>query len=127
MSEDFIIRWAATDPGSCILCREQVGTGPIGWRSTSPAGPVCDACLSDHCSELAALLRLVNLARELADAPRTVAASLAFRGAALSYHTRASWPLRPAGFGELVERVVAIFDEGGQLCHLPAARERKPQ
>ncbi len=122
MSGDFVIRCIANaaERRSCVLCGVPVGSGPIGWRSSpaQPAGPVCDACLADHCPELSSILRIVNLSRELAEAPRTLAASLAFRGAALGYHTRARWPLRPAGFDELVQRVVQIFDDSGKLRHL---------
>ena len=72
---DFSIAWLDRPMGRCVLCSGEIGVGPVGWHEGNPIGPVCDECLIDAERGLGAVLRTVNLVRELAVDPATDAAT----------------------------------------------------
>ena len=57
------------DAGPCVLCCREVGAGLIGWCWQPESGPLCDSCLGGLDVDLAAMLVLIQRAREIAAAP----------------------------------------------------------
>ncbi len=106
---DFVIAWLDRPISRCALCSGEIGAGPVGWHRGYPIGPVCDECLIDAERGLGAVLRTINLVRELAVDPATEGPSFDRAAKALMtwaylYHRTEPWPVRPTALVEQLER-----------------------
>ena len=124
---DFSIEWIEREMGLCVLCSDETGVGPVGWHKGNPIGPVCDRCLGDAERGLGALMRTINLIREVAIDPsadpgaydRAVCGLMTW---AYLYHRTEAWPARQTGLLKQLEQSTdgpgpdlfrVIFQAGG--------------
>ncbi len=107
------IQWLA-DPGLCPVCGEVVGSGPVGYSTTEPAGPRCDVCLLKEDKGLGMFLWMGLVARQLArqatgtenpaDADQCLVVLMAF---SKMFDQEAEWPHREAVALDLVAELRA--------------------
>lgn len=97
------IRWVERDPGPCA-CGRRIGWGPVGFDGETP---VCDACLMQRDEELAKLLVMVDLVRDLAGPGRSALESrlksVLLTAAGRFYTESTRWPRRPSSASALLE------------------------
>ncbi len=53
----------AKSPGTCAVCREDTGVGPVGYLDESP---ICDLCLLEGSTDLGMIIALVSVVRAFA-------------------------------------------------------------
>ena len=96
----YSIQWFLNTPGPCARCRREVGSGPVGFRNSEPAGPLCDKCLLDQHFDMGMLLLMANVTRELAKQAtrRDALEAEPYRALLMTfskvYDQGADWPLR---------------------------------
>ncbi len=103
------IRWleAASDP--CVVCEQDVGTGPVGFKTDEPAGSLCDGCLLEANHDLGMMILMVHVVRELATAAEGIndpwkadEIMLSLMLFAKVYNQGATWIRRPIAAREFV-------------------------
>ena len=103
MASDYCIVWLEREPNACVLCRGEVGQGPVGWYRGNPIGPICDTCLIDNAPGLGRLVLTGNAVREFAvrneREENSDEAALTMHAYARLYdQVESLWPIRQVGF-----------------------------
>ncbi len=97
--ESVSIEWLNADPERfCVLCKKEVGSGPVGFSKADPVGPVCDDCMLELHPELGMLLLFANAGRDLANHSRDPLEAAEYREGLMTlakiYDVSAQWPRR---------------------------------
>jgi hypothetical protein len=112
---DYSIQWLEKSPGRCDICGLTVGCGPVGFTNARVPAPVCDPCLMQRQPGLGTLLLLANITRELAEADvdEPERCRDALTAIANFYHRQESftWPMRPLGVLEFLDRHAKEFED----------------
>lgn len=113
------LEWYETDPGPCVECQQETGSGPIGFKLGKPAGPVCDECLVRLSKGLGNLLRMAHVAREVAeiatgieDPWRADQCMVVLMTFAQLFNKGAKWPARPIGASQFLEQLQTRMANG---------------
>ena len=126
------IQWLA-EPSLCAACGETVGSGPVGYSLSAPAGPRCDGCLLKEDEGLGMLMWVGLVSRQLAgqaagatdplEADRCMLILMSF---SKMFDQGADWPHREAVALKLVDKLrerlarVPMADELFDLGSVPS-------
>ncbi len=129
--ESFQIEMLSAAAGPCGICRREVGAGPVGWRTGSQAGALCNRCLARRSPDLGAVLAAVNYVRQISRPPLPGTEELEERGRPIvamarrfAAATAGRWPVRATdSLDGMIERKRRMEERHGMFW-LEVKRQR---
>ncbi len=112
------IAFVMGDAGPCGRCGRSTARGLVGWQKGEDPGALCIACLAGSNLDLAATLAMFGFLRqcarqEFASNSEEIEAGAALLEMARDYAqaTAGTWPVRPTGALEMLEKAHKMMEE----------------